>query len=78
MNREESKSAGIALNVWHDDTAWKMAVYPESADGIDSSSYINIDYTRRQLQRYFRISEDEDWWTADTKELEYILFGITP
>jgi hypothetical protein len=73
-----TKSAGIALNVWHDDTNWRMAIYPEGSDGIDSSTFIPLDYKRGQLQRYFQISEDSDWWTTDVEELEWILFGTRP
>jgi len=55
-----------------------MSLYPESEAGIDCSSYIRLDYTRRQLQRYFDITDDDDWWTSDTEELEWILFGTRP
>lgn len=71
-------SPGFALNVWQDGDKWLMSLYPESEAGIDSSSYISLDYSRRQLQRYFDISEDDDWWTSDAEELEWILFGTRP
>lgn len=73
-----TKSAGIALNVWQEGDTWLMSIYPESEAGIDSSSYIRLDYSRRQLQRYFVITDDDDWWTSDTEELEWILFGTRP
>jgi len=73
-----TKSAGIALNVWQEEDTWLMSLYPESEAGIDCSSYIRLDYTRRQLQRYFDITDDDDWWTSDTEELEWILFGTRP
>jgi hypothetical protein len=73
-----TKSAGIALNVWQEGDTWLMSLYPESEAGIDCSSYIRLDYTRRQLQRYFDITTDDDWWTSDMEELKWILFGARP
>lgn len=71
-------SPGFALNVWHNGDKWLMSLYPDGKDGIDSSNYISLDYSRRQLQRYFQLTEDDDWWTGDTEELEWILFGTRP
>ena len=71
---------GLALNVWFtgdDETVkWQMAIYPDTAHGIDSSQYILIDPTPEQIERYNELSQDSDWWTDDqSAEFNYVLRG---
>jgi hypothetical protein len=69
------KSVGLGLNVWQDGDRWWMSLYYDSDWGTDTQQRIQIDVTRARLHRYFKLSEDEDWWTYDPAELQYIIFG---
>lgn len=68
---------GLSLNVWdNEDRGWQMAIYPDTAYGVDSSQYILIKPTEAQIERYLEISSDSDWWTDDQEEhFNYILRG---
>lgn len=67
---------GLGLNVWTEGEDWRMAIYPDTPDGTDSSQYISFSPTRKQIQRYLSISEDSDWWVYDRHpDFRYILWG---
>lgn len=68
---------GLVLNVWDDeDRGWQMAIYPDTAEGIDTQQYISIKPTPEQIERYLELSEDSDWWTGATRSINYILAGV--
>lgn len=70
---------GFALNVWvaEEDEIWiwKMAIYPVTETGIDTSVFIPINPTVAQIERYLQITKDSDWWvnSADP-DFAYILW----
>lgn len=67
----------LALNVWDDeDRDWQMAIYPVTADGIDTSNYWAFKPTRDQVIRYLQITEDTDWWAYSlSPDFHYVLSG---
>ena len=76
MIETTEKSVGLGLNVWQEDNdRWWMSLYYDSDWGTDTQQRIQIDVTRSRLQRYFKLSEDSDWWTYDPAELQYIILG---
>jgi len=78
MIETTEKSVGLGLNVWQEDNdRWWMSLYYDSDWGTDTQQRIQIDVTRSRLQRYFKLSEDSDWWTYDPAELQYIIFGTS-
>lgn len=78
MIETTEKSVGLGLNVWQEDNdRWWMSLYYDSDWGTDTQQRIQIDVTRPRLQRYFKLSEDSDWWTYDPAELQYIIFGTS-
>ena len=67
-----------ALNVWTEDpeSGWLMAIYLTNADGVDTSRYFSFTPNKDQLDRYFDISHDTDWWVySNDPEYYEILFG---
>lgn len=78
MIETTEKSVGLGLNVWQEDNdRWWMSLYYDSDWGTDTQQRIQVDVTRSRLQRYFKLSEDSDWWTYDPAELQYIIFGTS-
>ena len=84
MIETTEKSVGLGLNVWQDDDdKWWMSLYYgiplyyDSDWGTNTQQRVQIDVTRSRLQRYFKLSEDSDWWTYDPAELQYIIFGTS-
>lgn len=70
---------GFGLNVWTEDHGWRMAIYPDTPDGTDSSQYISFNPTRSQIDRYLEVSQDDDWWVYDRHpHFGYILWGDRP
>lgn len=70
-----------ALNVWYSDdttdgTNWRMAIYLTDVDGVDSSRYFSFTPSKDQLNRYFNLTSDSDWWVySEHPDYYYVLFG---
>lgn len=68
---------GLMLNVWdNEDRGWQMAIYPDTAIGVDTKQYLLIKPTEDQIQRYLQISQDDDWWVRHNHpDFRFILWG---
>lgn len=69
----------LALNIWDDEErGWRMAVYPITADGLETSVYWAFTPSKDQIIRYLQLSEDSDWWVYNNHpDFNYILTGTT-
>jgi hypothetical protein len=76
---------GLVLNVWSpndndsndlEDWEWKFALYPYTAQGIETSAYLSLEPSPDQIQRYLELTSDSDWWVGDDDaHYSYILWG---
>ena len=66
----------IALNVWNYNNEWRMTIYEDFEDGLETKNYIPVEATPDRIARYLSITNDDDWWVySKDRQFSYILWG---